>query len=60
MLSMSILEKCEMEKHNDLVETNNFLLRHLNMTWKEYNNLPTQKTFVCEKHLKENCDKCKK
>lgn len=48
-----------MIKHNSMVNTNNFLLYHLDMTWDEFQNLP-KPSKICEKHFEENCVKCKK
>ena len=58
-LSLDFNMRDLMIKHNSMVSTNNFLLRHLGMTWDEFQNLPKTPT-VCEKHFEENCVKCKK
>jgi len=48
-----------MIKHNSMVSTNNFLLKHLGMTWNESQNLP-KTPILCKKHFEENCVRCKK
>ncbi len=47
-----------MIKHNSMVDNNNFLLRHLGMTWDEFQNLPNRPSKICEKHFEENCVGC--
>jgi hypothetical protein len=48
-----------MIKHNDMVSTNNFVFKHLGMTWDEFQNLP-KPLKLCDNHFEENCLKCKK
>lgn len=55
----------EMIEHNKNVEINNLFIKHLNISYDNFKNLPNELKMICPIHFEEyygknNCSKCNK